>query len=58
MDPDQKTEVADQRWRAPVSRRDDLPDRADEGECCYVRDESAVYAHRDGRWVKEVSRIT
>lgn len=53
---DGKTEVADATWRAPVRQRSDLPDVADEGQCCYVQDESAVYAYRKGAWIKEMAR--
>lgn len=54
---EQKTEMYGQMdWRDPVNTRSDLPDIAEEGSCCYVQDESAVYAYRDGLWVKEMSR--
>lgn len=55
-DDEGKTEVAGASWREPAQRREDLPDVAEEGECIYVRDESAVYAYRSGRWVKEIAR--
>lgn len=53
---DGKTEVSDAHWCAPVQQRMDLPDVGEEGQCCYVRDESAVYAFRSGAWVKEIAR--
>lgn len=57
MHEDQKTEMYGQMdWREPVKQLSDLPETADEGACCYVQDESAVYAFRKGEWVKEMSR--
>ena len=54
---EQKTELYDaESWRDPVRTRGDLPDVADEGTCCYVQEESAIYAFRSGSWVLEVAR--
>ncbi|MEZ4318535.1 MAG: hypothetical protein R3F61_13565 [Myxococcota bacterium] len=54
---DQKTEMYGQMdWRDPVKALSDLPDIANEGECCYVQEESAVYAYRSGAWKKEISK--
>ncbi|MCB9673948.1 MAG: hypothetical protein H6737_02470 [Alphaproteobacteria bacterium] len=54
---DQKTEMYSQMdWREPVKTRSDLPDLAEEGECCYVQDESAIYAFREGGWIKEIAK--
>ena len=54
---EQKTEMYSQMdWREPVMQLSDLPDVADEGACCYVQTESAVYAFRQGEWVREMAR--
>ena len=53
----QKTEVySEMSWTHPVKVAGDLPDVADEGQLCYVQEESAVYAYRSGTWVKEIAR--
>ncbi len=54
---EQKTEMYQANdWRNPVPTRDDLPDVAEEGACCYVQEESAIYAYRDGTWVLEIAK--
>ena len=53
----QKTEMYTQmEWRDPVKSRSDLPDVATEGECCYVQEDSAIYAFRSGEWKREIAK--
>lgn len=43
-------------WGDPVRHRADLPDIADVGTYRYVESESAVYAFREGGWVRTLVR--
>lgn len=54
---DQKTEIyTDGDWKDPVATKAELPDGASEGDFCYVKEESAIYAFKSGAWILEITK--